>query len=161
MDLAEQARALLRQEMAERPEAEGQVEGAGERQGQGVRPDPVHRRASGGPGEPGPGDVEHAGAEVDAGRPLPAEPAQHADARPGAAADVQAPVERPEGPHRVADGFEHPVRGPVGRAVELRCEQVVSPHGRGERLYGQLAQRGALRSEHRRSAYPRTPRHTA
>ncbi|CAM5421033.1 NADPH-ferredoxin reductase FprA [Streptomyces microflavus] len=50
---------------------------------------------------------------------------------------------------RPGDAVEHAVRGPVGRVVELRGEEVVAALGRRERLDGQFAEGGALFGEHR------------
>lgn len=91
MDLGEQGGPLPRQEVAERPEADDEVEGRSEGQGEGVaahqvRAAPVGRAAR----------REHARADVDPDRPLAAHLRQHTEPRAGPAAQVESAL---EGPH--------------------------------------------------------------
>ncbi len=148
-DLREQGGQLTGEEVPEGPEADHQVEGGREGQGAGVRPDPGDRR----PRRPDllPCDVEHARAEVDAGDPLPAHPRQHADARAGAAAQVEAGAEGSHAPQCRPDGVEDRVGCPEGSVVELRREEVVAALDGRQRLDGELAQRGTFGAEHRLS----------
>ncbi|CAM5683905.1 hypothetical protein SALBM135S_05670 [Streptomyces alboniger] len=71
------------------------------------------------------------------------------DTPPRPAAHVEAGVEGPERAQRFGRRLKDPVGRTERRTVELRGEQVVAPLGGGERLNGQLAQRGTLGGEHR------------
>ncbi|CAM5239079.1 hypothetical protein STANM309S_04195 [Streptomyces tanashiensis] len=91
VDLGEQGALVGREEVAEGAEADREVEGRGEGEGQGVGADQVGGRV----GVPGPG--QHARTEVDARDAARADGAEDAEAGAGAAADVEAGVERAEG----------------------------------------------------------------
>ncbi len=147
VDLGEEPGQFAGQEVTERPEGDDEIEGGRERQGPGVAAHPCDRGPVGGRHPPA-GDVEHAGAEVDPGDAAAAQSGQQVRSGAGAAAQVQSVREGAERGERLRHGVQHGVGRPEGGVIELRREQVVAVLHGGQRLHGQLAERGAFGTEH-------------
>jgi hypothetical protein len=110
--------------MAERAEADSQIEGPREGQRAGVSTHPVHRHTRRIPVR-GSRRGEHGRAEIDAGDPFTAHFPKNAHPGSGAAADVEPGAERAERTNRTCHRVEQASAGPERRPVEFRSKQVV------------------------------------
>ncbi len=148
VDAGDERGLVALEDVTEGAERDGEVDLGVEGHVEGVAAHEPERGVAGRVAHASLGLREHAFAPIDPDDLVGAERAEPAHRGARAAAHVERTRDGARRPDRGRDGFEDRVRCAERRVVELRREQVVAAIGRGERLLGELEQRGAFRMEH-------------